>query len=135
MAPNERHAEETRIRRVLEINSFDLVALEKYLESIDYIPESADEQAARNSVYELRQVFDRAVPEFRPVSLHEDVRNIFVASDSALTDNKVRESESVKYDAVKDLILMLAVRKAQASAAQEQQGGRGSDAVVKEEGA
>jgi hypothetical protein len=133
MASNNRQAEETRIRRALETNSFDLVALEKYLEQNHYIPDTVDEQAAGIAVFELREIFDRTVSAFRPGSLHANVNNIFVASDSAVSDVEVQESESVKYDAVKDLILMLAARKVQASAAHTQQGSGGSHAVVKQE--
>ena len=61
MISSQRQAQETRTRRALEINSFDLIALEEYLEQNDYIPDTVDEQAARASVYELCSVFHRTV--------------------------------------------------------------------------
>jgi hypothetical protein len=127
MASKDRQAEETRIRRALEINSFDLTTLEHHLMENDCIPDSSDEQAARDAAFRFRKNY--TVNTF-PVG--SNLRNgLFAASENAFeldSDACVRESESVKYDAV-----MLAVRKAQTSAAQQQKDSRGSYAVVKQE--
>ena len=132
MASNDRQAEETRIRRILEINSFELCMLEQYLTGGGYIPNSSDEQAARDAVLRFRKDFYVNMPP--PSSL----RNLFHASGDAFdldSDATVKEAESVKYDAVRDFIHMLAVRKAQTSATQQQQASRDSDVTIKEEGA
>ena len=135
MASNDRQAEETRIRRILVINSFDLHTLEDYLTENGYLPDSSDEQAARDAVYKLRKDFtvDTSLPSslcniflFRP-----SVEAFDLASDDAI----VKEAESVRYDAVKDFIHMLAVRKAQTSATQQQQGSRDWDAAFEEKDA
>lgn len=132
MASNDRQAEETRIRRILEINSFELNVLEHHLTENGYIPDSSDDQAARHAVFKFHNDFKS--------SRHTlvDLRSLFEASGDAfdlISDAIIKEAESVKYDAVKDFILMLAARKAQTSATQQQQGTRDSDVAVKEEGA
>jgi hypothetical protein len=132
MASKDRQAEETRIRRALEINSFDLTTLKHHLMENDCIPDSSDEQAARDAAFRFRKNY---TVNTSPVGAN--LRNgLFAASENAFeldSDACVRESESVKYDAVRDFILMLAVRKAQTSAAQQQKDSRGSYAVVKQE--
>jgi hypothetical protein len=126
MASNDRQVEETRIRRALDVTSFDLYALEQWLVEQGHVPDSTDEEAARDAVFKLRKLFQRNT--FHVASALND---IFAASDDVPSWNvtAVRESESVKYDAVRDFILMIAARKAQALATQEQ---RASDATVKE---
>lgn len=133
MASNDRQAEETRIRRILEINSFDLTILEHLLAEKGYIPDSSDEQAASDAVFRFCKDFN-----FEKLFIPASLRSLFKASGDAfnlVSDAIVKEAESVKYDAVKDFIHMLAARKAQTSATQQQQGARDSDVAVKEEGA
>lgn len=133
MESNNSQAKETRIRRILEINSFDLHKLEHHLTDYGYIPDSSDEQAARDAVFRFRNDFN-----VNTFSLGSKLRNLFEPSGEAfdlVSDATDREAESVKYDAVRDFIHMLAVRKAQTSATQQQQGSRDSDAAVKKEGA
>lgn len=133
MESNNRQAEETRIRRILEINSFDLYTLEHHLMEKGYILDSGDEQAARDAVFRFRKHYNVNTFPLGPV-----LSNLFTASDKSFdleTDADIRESESAKYDAVRDFVLMLTVRKAQTSAVQQQQGSRGSDAAVRGEGA
>ena len=132
MASNDRQAEETRIRSILEINSFELSFLEHRLKEQGCIPDSSDEQAVWDAAFKFCKDFN--VNEYPPGVLH----SLFHASGDAFdldSDATVKEAESVKYDAVRDFIHMLAVRKAQNSALQQQQGSRDSDAAVKEEGA
>lgn len=126
MACNDREAEETRIRRALVINSFDLAALEKYLEQAGYIPNSADEQAVRDSVFQLRQDYQKCTPTFeRPHgSLHVIFEPFLEVEQERKRTSTQREAarfeaESIKYDAVRDLIRMLAARNAQASTAEQ----------------
>lgn len=133
MASNNRQAEETRIRRILEITSFELSFLEHRLKEQGYIPDSSDEQAASDAAFRFRKDFNPG-KLFIPASL----RSLFKASGDAfnlVSDAIVKEAESVKYDAVKDFIHMLAVRKAQTSVTQQQQGSRDSDVTIKEEDA
>jgi hypothetical protein len=144
MASNDREAEETRIRRALVINSFDLAVLEKYLEQAGHVPDSADEEAVRESVSKLRQLYLHSMPTFERPNL--GLHRIFELPPPEMEPDKKRtlaereaarfEAESVKYDAVRDLIRMLAMRKAQASEAQQQQQqeeDQGAQTVVKEE--
>lgn len=114
-----------RIRKALGLNSFDLTALERYLDQEGYVPDSTNEQALRDSVFKFRKLFNKGSP-FALSTPHPSLRDIFKPGPEA-TD--IREAESAKYDTVKDLIRMLAVRKAQASATEEK---RDSDAAVKE---
>jgi hypothetical protein len=121
----QRRAEEVRIRKALGLNSFDLTALERYLDQEGYVPDSTNEQALRDSVFKFRNLFNKGSP-FALSTPHPSLHDIFKPGPEA-TD--IREAESAKYDTVKDLIRMLAVRKAQASATEEK---RDSDAAVKE---
>ena len=129
MASKERQAQETRIRTALEINSHGLAILERYLVAEGHVPNTTDEQAARDAVFNLHELFSRTIfPQGSPLS------DLFVASREGTNPHRAfekRESESANYDAVRDLILMLAVRKAQVAKAQNQ----GAETVVKEEGA
>jgi len=129
MESRHRQAEETRIRRALDINSFDLATLEHALMEKGYVPDSTDEQAARDAVFRLRKGY-KIIGWGPSHPLGPDLANLFTAR---LHDANKVESESVKYEAVRDLIRKLAIRKAHTSASQE--GSRGSDAAVKEEGA
>jgi len=129
MESRHRQAEETRIRRALDINSFDLATLEHALMEKGYVPDSTDEQAARDAVFRLRKGY-KIIGWTASYPLGPELASLFTAR---LHDANRVETESVKYEAVRDLIRMLAIRKAQASVSQEDS--RGSDAEVKEEGA
>jgi len=61
------------------------------------------------------------------------MRELFSASSCARNDTEIRESESVKYDAFMDLILMLGVLKADVSTNHQQQDSRGLVVVGEEE--
>jgi len=121
MASKDHQAEETRIRRVLQINSYNFEAFERYLLEQGHVPASTDEQATKDAVFNLRKLFDGNVSVFPSESPHRCIAHIFMAGDDAVTDAQVCESESAKYDAVKNLISMLAARKSQASVVQKQQ--------------
>jgi len=123
----QRRAEEVRIRKALELNSFDLTALERYLEQGGYVPNSTDDQALRDCVFSFRNLFNHGSP-FPPNTPHPSLHSIFKCAPDATHSTDVRESESAKYDTVRDLIRMLAMRKAQ-----QQQGSGGADATVKQE--
>lgn len=127
MASAERQTEETRIRRILEINSFDLVTLEKYLVEEGYIPNSTDEQAARDAVYRFRQFYSNTSIGNTPILY------LFDGSDIAENNQEVCESESAKYEAVRDLIYLIATRKAQATVENRAQEGCGANTAVNSE--
>lgn len=142
MASKERQAEETRIRRILGITSFDLANLENYLAQNGHVPDSTDEQAVRDAVLAFRGLYVTSPPRLQaPLGFLDSIFAASVDPDQvtgmtyAQREVVYRESESKKYDAVRDLIRMFVVRKAQASTAQQQQETQGLDAVVKEEGA
>ena len=61
------------------------------------------------------------------------MRELFSASSCARNDTEIRESESVKYDAFMDLILMLGVLMADVSTNHQQQDSRGLVVVGEEE--
>jgi len=61
------------------------------------------------------------------------MRELFSASSCARNDTEILESESVKYDAFMDLILMLAVLKADVSTNHQQQDSRDLVVVGEEE--
>ena len=120
MDSNERQAEEDRIRRILEIDAFTLSIFEHWLLQEGFIPDSTDEQAAREAVFKLRILLDRR--ERSDDSPLEFVANLFNASARSLNTRNhavIRDDKSTKYEAVRDLIHMIAVRKAQASMEQE----------------
>ena len=97
-----------------------------------YIPDFSDEQAVWDAAFQFRRNYQTHTFPFGAL------RRLFEPSKEAFdltSDATVLEAESAKYDAVRDFILMLAVRKAQTSATQQQQGSHDSDATVKEEGA
>lgn len=72
----------------------------------------------------LHRIFELPPPEMEP-----DKKRTLAEREAARF-----EAESVKYDAVRNLIRMLAVRKARASEAQQQQQeNQDAEAVVKEE--
>jgi hypothetical protein len=127
MASVVRQAEETRIRRILEINSYDLATLELYLEQQGLVPDSTDEQAARDAVFEFR-----GTPSHISV-FGIPVHSFFSASRAVNGSETKREFESAKYEAVRDLISMLAACKAQALVPHQGQENHGADTTVKPE--
>jgi hypothetical protein len=127
---SERRQAQTRIRRTLQINSYDLSAFEHYLIQEGFVPDSTNEQAASDTVFRLRKLCDQP-GHIYPLNGGKSLGDLFSAASGTGYGAAARESESIKYDAIEDLILMLAVRKAQNSATQEQQSSRGSDAAVK----
>lgn len=133
MASKERRAEETRIRRALEINSFELSTLERWLVKEGYVPDSADEDAARDAVFELRKIFQHKADTIFPS--RSCLRSIFNSGFGVTGLLEVRESESVKYNAVMDFIHMIAVRKVKASNTRQQHEDQHAEAAAKEDSA
>jgi hypothetical protein len=108
----------------LEINSFELSTLERCLSKQGYIPDSADCQAARDAAYKIHEFYTSGTPyELQNSPL------FLLLAPSVLVKNKL-ESASAKYDALTDLIHMVATREAKALAGQASQG---ADAAVKSE--
>jgi hypothetical protein len=127
---------QARIRRDLEVNSYDLAALERYLIRKGHIPESTNEQASRDAVFKLRKLCDQDLHACPLNAPGKSMRELFSASSGARNDTGIQESESAKYDAFMDLVLMLAVRKAETLATQHQQEeSRVLDTAAKAEGA
>jgi hypothetical protein len=120
MASAERHAEETRIRRILGINSYHLDALENCLTHEGHVPDSDDEQAVRDAACEFCKAYNNS-----PVAGH------FEPSEDVKDEIEERESESVRYEPVRDLISMLATCKAKALAARQGQEGHSEGAAAK----
>ena len=132
MASEGRQAQ-ARIRRDLEINSYDLVSLERYLIRKGHVPESTDEQASQDAVFKLRKLCDQDLHAYPLNAPSKSMRELFSASSCARNDTEIRESESVKYDAFMDLILMLGVLMADVSTNHQQQDSRGLVVVGEEE--
>jgi hypothetical protein len=108
--------EETRIRRILGKSSFGLATLERYLFDEGHVPDSAEEEAAREAVCKLRERYILAK------ALNTPMQGLFESSSlGAITPAEKLEADSVKYDAVRDLIHMVAIRKAQALTAQREE--------------
>ena len=130
MDSNEHQAEEDRIRRILEIDASTLAIFDHWLLQEGFILGSTDEQAAREAVFKLHILLDR-----RDRSLDsplEFVANLFNASARSLNTRNhavIRDDKSAKYEAVRDLIHMIAVRKAQASMEQELQADNDTEAA------
>jgi hypothetical protein len=123
MTPANTQAEEARIRTTLEINSFDLATLENYLISDAYIPASIDEEAIRKAIYRLYERYLDEAPHFARNPCLTDLFNPDPYGETILENGSCNtksareahkhERESVKYDAVKDLIRIIATRKIQ----------------------
>jgi DNA-binding protein H-NS len=67
IASAERQAEETRIRRILQLNSYQLVTLERYLLQEGHIPDSADEEAARDATYKIYEFSKTPAVKYTPI--------------------------------------------------------------------
>jgi hypothetical protein len=75
-------------------------------------------KAAREAVYKLRERYVSVK------ALNTPMQGLFeLSSLVAITPAEKLEAESVKYDAVRDLIRMVAIRKAQALTAQQERNG------------
>jgi hypothetical protein len=118
----ERRAEETRIRRALGLSSFTLASLERYLLQKGHIPDTADEQAARDAAFKLYHT------AWDDVQCGAPIWQLFETDDMA---DDILESASVKYDAVVDLIHMVATWKAKATTARHEREGNGPGTAVK----
>jgi hypothetical protein len=130
MASAERQAEETRIRRILQLNSYQLVTLERYLLQEGHIPDSADEEAARDATYKIYEFSKTPAVKYTPIHcLFDPNWPEFITH----AGSGKREIESAKYDALRDLIILVATRKAKALTAQREQEARGADVAVKSE--
>lgn len=140
MASAETKAEQVRIRTALEIGSYDLAQLERFLINAGHIPASDDEQSISDAVFSLRQCYHYEYQSHRlygerlnlPLDYFGAATYLFSAwrpgheppdlLDSAQFEQHKMERESVKYDAVRDLTAMIATRQVQAAkAAQHQQ--------------
>lgn len=126
--------EVVRVRTTLEINSFDLATLEQYLIQDAYIPVSPvsiEEDDIKNATYRLYERYLDEAPDFpnnsRLAELfdpypHDDtpVYEGFNGTKAAQEDDK-HERELAKFNAVKDLIRILATRNIQATKAAEEE--------------
>jgi hypothetical protein len=118
------HTESARIRTILKISAFYLATLEHELIRNAYVPESTNEQEIRDATYRLytastsqtarfyvsegrSNIFDPYPYGGMP---HHKLREFSGAQTAAAMADR-NERESVKYDAVTDLIRMLATRK------------------------
>ena len=126
------HTESARIRNILEVTAFDLATLEYNLANNAYIPSSTNEQEIRDATYRLYQASTSHPPQFY---VAQGRFNIFepyphggapqfdlkMARNAQITAAMIdrNERESLKYDAVTDLIRMLATRKANEATAAE----------------
>lgn len=125
MAHANTHTESVRIRTILEISAFNLATLEYELIRHGYIPDSTDEKEIRDATYRFYIASTTHPSHFYIV---EGRSNIFdpypygeiphhepkesSGAQAAAVMAVRNERESVKYDAVTDLIRMLATRKA-----------------------
>jgi Fe-S cluster assembly iron-binding protein IscA len=143
MTPANTQDEEAHIRNTLEINSFDLATLENYLISNAYIPASSDDDAIKKAMYRLYERYLDEAPHFARNPRLADLFNPYPYGDVPVDDalgntSTAREAhkhkrESAKYDAVKDLIRIIATRKIQtaehAEEAPEAEQSKGSTAA------
>jgi len=120
MAQADDRTESARIRTILEITAFDLANLEYILIDNGYIPDSTEEHRIRDATYyyykastsqpHLFHISQGCYNIFEPYPYggvpHYNPNNVA----AAMADKN--ERESVKYDAVMDLIRMLATWKA-----------------------
>jgi hypothetical protein len=117
-------AESARIRTILEISAFDLATLEYHLIYHAYVPNSTGEQQIRDATYRFYKASHSDTSQFHISSgrsnifdpypygeppQHEPKESSGTHAAAAMADRN--ERESVKYDAVTDLIRMLAERK------------------------
>lgn len=124
MAHADIYTENIRIRTILQITAFDLASLEHNLMHNAFMPNSLDEQQIRDATYRFYKastshpahsyvseghsnVFDPYPYGEKP---HHDT-NISLSAQLAAAVADRNERISIKYDAVMDLIRMLAVRK------------------------
>jgi hypothetical protein len=130
MTPVNAQDEEARIRTTLEINSFDLATLEKCLIENAYIPPSSEEDAVKEVMYRFYERYIDQAPQFPRTPRLEDLFNPYPYGDAPVDDalgntKSVREAhkherESAKYNAVRDLIRIIATRKIQTVKATQQ---------------
>jgi hypothetical protein len=124
MAHADIHTENTRIRTILQITAFDLATLEYNLIHNAFIPNSLDEQKIRDATYRFYKastshpsypyVSNRHFNVFDPYPYGEQPKhdtNIPLNAQLAAAVADRNERVSIKYDAVMDLIRMLATRK------------------------
>ena len=118
------YTESVRIRTILEISAFNLATLEYELVRNAYVPESTNEQEIRDATYRFYTVSTTQPTYFYisegrsnifdpypygEMSHHNTKESSGAQAAAAMADRN--ERESVKYDAVIDLIRMLATRK------------------------
>jgi hypothetical protein len=117
------HTEYIRIRTILEISAFDFATLESNLIHNAYIPSSTNEQQIRDATYRFCMASKNAPPHFyiSPGRFNifdpypyggmlQDDPNLHSGAHNAAAMAHRNERESAKYDAVTDLIRMLAAR-------------------------
>lgn len=132
MAHADIHTENIRIRTILQITAFDLATLEHDLMHNAFVPDSLDEEQIRYATYRFYKastshpsynyVFRRHFNVFDPYPYgeephHDTDMSLNAQLAAAVADRN--ERISIKYDAVMDLIRMLAVRKARQSMAHD----------------
>jgi hypothetical protein len=124
MAHADIHTDSTRIRTILQITAVDLATLENNLMRHAYIPDSLDEQQIRDATYRFYNaatsqashfyLSGRYFNIFDPYPYGEKPKhdtNIPLSAQLAAAVADRNERVSMKYDAVMDLIRMLAARK------------------------
>jgi hypothetical protein len=124
MAHADIHTDNIRIRTILQITAFDLATLEYNLMRYAYVPDSLDEQKIRDATYRFYKasishtshsyVSRRCFNIFDPYPYGEKPKhdtNILLSAQLAAAVADRNERVSIKYDAVMDLIRMLAARK------------------------
>ena len=130
MAHADIYTESIRIRTILQITAFDLASLEHNLMHNAFVPNSLDEQQIRDATYRFYKASTghpahSYVPEghfnvFDPYPYgekphHDTDMSLSAQLAAAVADRN--ERISIKYDAVMDLIRMLAARKTRQSMA------------------
>ena len=130
MAHADIYTENIRIRTILQITALDLATLEYDLMHDAYIPDSVEEQRIKDAAYRFykastshpshsyasRRHFNVFDPYPYGEKPHHDA-NMPLSAQLAVAVADRNERISIKYDAVTDLIRMLAARKARQSMA------------------
>lgn len=124
MAHADVHTENIRIRTILQITAFDLATLEYNLMHNAFIPNSLDEQKIRDATYRFYKASTSHVAHSYAHKGHSNVFDPYPYGEKPQHDTSVplstqlaaavadrNERVSIKYDAVMDLIRMLAARK------------------------
>ena len=148
MAHADIHTENIRLRTILQITAFELATLEYNLMHNAFIPNSLDEQKIRDATYRFYKASTSHPAHSYAHKSHFNVFDPYPYGEKPQHDTSVplsaqlaaavadrNERVSIKYDAVMDLIRMLAARKAHQSnaATAEVKVGQNTVTVTKEQ--